>query len=216
MSWFVWIFGFAVVLGTSQLARFKGYDDTKVSAILLAGLIGAIGYSFIGRAELADQPYADRTAELAARDPLTLSAGERLALLESLIKSQPDAPQPHFFIGDMMRDQGRDSDAIRAYQSALRRDDRFVPAILGMGDALTRLSGGQISDDAKRMYARAVAIDPTQVRAGFLTGLADWQNGDKAAARARWKTVRDGLSPEDPRLAALNAEIAALEAGVPE
>ena len=77
MSWFVWIFGFVVVLGASQLARFKGYDDTKVSAILLAGLIGAIGYSFIGRAELADQPYADRTAELAARDPLTLSAGER-------------------------------------------------------------------------------------------------------------------------------------------
>lgn len=211
MSWFVWIFGFVMVLGASQLARLKGYDDAKVSAVLLAGLIGAAGYFFIGRAELADQPYSERAAELAARDPLTLNAGERLALLESLIKSQPDAPQPHFFIGDMMRDQGRDSDAVRAYQSALRRDDRFVPAMIGLGDALTRLSGGQINGDAKRIYARAVALDPMQVRAGFLTGLADWQAGDETGARARWKTVRDGIDKDDRRVEMLDAMIAAAE-----
>lgn len=214
MSWIVWIFGFVAVLGASQFARFKKFDDAKVSAVLLAGLIGAVGYFFIGRAELPDQPYVERAAELSARDPLTLSANERLALLESLIKTQPDAPQPHFFIGDMMRAQGRDSDAVRAYQSALRRDDRFVPAMVGLGDALTRLSGGRIGPDAKRIYARAVAIDPTQVQAGFLAGFADWQAGDKTAARARWKTVREGIAPEDPRQKLLDEMIEAAENGL--
>lgn len=198
MSWFVWLFGFFVVLGASQLARWKGADDGKVSAILLAGLIASIGYFFVGRAELPDQPFSKRAAELDSRDPVTWTPGERLARLQGLIKTQPDAPQPHAFIGDMMRAQGRDADAVRAYQSALRRDDRFVPAIVGLGDALTRLARGEISPDIKNLYARAYVLDETQIRAGFITGLADWQAGDRAAARARWASMQQRLSPEDP------------------
>lgn len=215
MSWFVWLFGFFAVLGASQFARFKGADDRKVSVILIAGLIGSIGYSLIGRAGLPEQPFNVRAAEIAARDPTTLSPAETLARLEGLVKAQPDAPQPHFFIGEMMRAQGRDSDAVRAYQSALRRDDRFVPAMVGLGDALLRLADGRISEDAKRIYARALVLDPTQVRAGFLAGLADWQAGDETTARARWKAVREGIAASDPRQQMLDALIAEAENSAP-
>lgn len=211
MSWFVWLFGFFAVLGASQFVRFKGYSDQNVSAVLLAGLLGAIGYFFIGRAELPDQPYSVRSAEIEARDPTTLSPAETLARLETLIKTQPEAPQPHFFIGEMMRGQGRDGDAIRAYQSALRRDDRYVPAIVALGDTLVRQAGGKIGADAKRIYARALVLDPTQVRSGFLAGLSDWQEGDKATARARWSAIREGIAPDDPRQQMLDALIAEAE-----
>ncbi len=216
MSWIVWSFGFFAILGASQLARFKGAGDTKVSAILLVGLIGAFGYFFIGRAELPGQPYKDRVAEIAQRDPTTLSPAETLARLEGLVKEQPDAPQPHFFIGEMMRAQGRDGDAIRAYQSALRRDDRYVPAMVALGDAMVRLSDGKIDDAAKQIYSRAVILDPAQVRAGFLAGLADWQIGNDKIARARWKAVREGVAPEDPRREMLDALVAQVEEQVSE
>lgn len=211
MSWIVWLFGFFVVLGASQLARLKGYDDNKVSAILLAGLIGAIGYFFMGRAELPDQPFHVRAAEIEARDPTSLGPAETLTRLERLIQTQPDAPEPHFFIGEMMRAQGRDTDAVRAYQSALRRNDRFVPAMVSLGDTLVRLSGGAISEQAESVYARAVALDPSQVRAGFMAGLADWQAGDKATARARWSAVREGVPATDSRQQMLDALIAEAE-----
>ena len=211
MSWFVWSFGFASILGASQLARFRGLGDGKVSAILLAGLIGAIGYFFIGRAELPDQPFYERSAEIAKRDPTTLNPAETLARLEGLVKEQPDAAQPHFFIGEMMRAQGRDSDAVRAYQSALRRDDRFVPAMIALGDALVRLSGGRIDESAKQVYSRALILDPTQVRAGFLVGLADWQAGDKGTARARWQAVGEGVEANTPQREMLNALIAQID-----
>jgi len=214
MSWFVWLFGFFAVLGASQFARFKGYSDQKVSAVLLAGLVAAIGYFFIGRAELPDQPFSVRAAEIEARDPTTLSPAETLARLETLVKAQPEAPQPHFFIGEMMRAQGRDGDAVRAYQSALRRDDRFVPAIVALGDTLVRQAGGKIGDDAKRMYARALVLDPTQVRSGFLAGLSDWQAGDKVTARARWSAVREGIAQDDPRQQMLDALIAEVDGDV--
>lgn len=211
MSWFVWSFGFAIILAASQLARFRGLGDGKVSAILLAGLIGAIGYFFVGRAELPDQPFYERSAEIAKRDPTTLNPAETLARLEGLVKEQPDAAQPHFFIGEMMRAQGRDSDAVRAYQSALRRDDRFVPAMIALGDAIVRLSGGKIDDSAKQVYSRALILDPTQVRAGFLVGLADWQVGDKNTARARWQAVSEGVEANTPQREMLNALIAQID-----
>lgn len=211
MSWFVWSFGFFAILGASQFARFKGVGDGKVSAILLVGLIGAVGYFFVGRAELPGQPYEARVAEIAQRDPTTLSPAETLARLEGLVKEQPDAPQPHFFIGEMMRAQGRDSDAIRAYQSALRRDDRYVPAMIALGDAMVRLSDGRIDESAKQIYSRAVILDPSQVRAGFLAGLADWQIGNENIARTRWQAVREGVAPEDPRREMLDALVAGVE-----
>ena len=150
-------------------------------------------------------------AEIAQRDPTTLSPAETLARLEGLVKEQPDAPQPHFFIGEMMRAQGRDSDAIRAYQSALRRDDRYVPAMIALGDAMVRLSDGRIDESAKQIYSRAVILDPAQVRAGFLAGLADWQICNENIARTRWQAVREGVAPEDPRREMLDALVAGVE-----
>lgn len=212
MIWLVWIFGFSCIIGASQFARRMGYGDNTVIAILLAGLLASIGYVFVGRAGLPDQPYSDRIAELKDRDALSLSPAETLARLETLVKEQPDDPQPHFFIGEMLSGQGRDQDAVRAYQSALRRDDRFVPAMVALADTLTRISDGEVGADAKRIYERALVLDPTQVRAGFLVGLADFQAGDTVAARARWQTVRAGLEGNDPRHQMLDALINEAEA----
>lgn len=213
MTWIVWISSLLVILAASQLARFRGQGDGAVVGVLLAGLVVSVCYFFVGRAGLEDQPYNARAAELAERDATTLTTAETLARLETLIRTRPEDAQPHFFIGEILRAQGRDQDAVRAYQSALRRDDRYVEAMLALADALTRLAGGTIGVDAQRIYARALVLDPTQVRAGFLVGYADWQAGDRQAARARWETVRAGMPPDDPRQAALAQLIAGIEAG---
>lgn len=212
MSWVVSMLLFLFILGASQLARWTGRGDRAVIAILLAGLIASVGYFFIGRPSLPDRPYSQRAAELAERDPKTLTPSETLARLELLVRQQPDNAQPHYFIAELLRGQGRDDDAVRAYQSALRRDDRHVPAMIGLADALTRLAGGKVGADAQRIYARALVLDPTQVRAGFLIGYADWQTGDATAARARWETVRAGLAENDPGRDVLAALIARAEA----
>lgn len=129
MIFVVWFFGLAAILGSSMLARRAGMGDRAVIAILLAGFVATIAYIFVGNAGLPDQPYSGRLADLQARDPTQLSPAETLARLESLVREQPEDPQPHFFIGEMMRAQGRDADAVRAYQSALRRDPAYNPEI---------------------------------------------------------------------------------------
>lgn len=189
MIWLVWAFGFFSVLGASQIARAKGRGDRAVIAILLGGFLASLGYLFIGRAGLPDQPYQARIADLEEIPPEQRSRAEVLAQFESLIREQPDNPRPHFVIGEMMAGQGRDDDAIRAFQSALRRDERFVPAMLGMADAITRSADGRVGPQARRIYERALTIDPTQLHAGFMFGVGAWQDGDDEAAQLVW----DGL-----------------------
>ncbi|MEL6324541.1 MAG: hypothetical protein AAFQ84_09970 [Pseudomonadota bacterium] len=211
MTFLVWVFALAAILVSARLVRRAGLGDRAVIAVLLGGLLATIGYIFVGTPALPDQPYSKRLEEIASRDATRLTPAETLARLEQLVRDQPDDPQPHFFIGEVMKSQGRDSDAVRAYQSALRRDSNYVPALVALADALTRLSDGIVQDTAKQIYARAVAIDRSQVRAGFMAGLSDWQAGDATLARARWENLRQSLAETDPNRQMLEALIARAE-----
>lgn len=179
--------------------------DGIIAGICLAIAIGA--YAIIGEPFRPDQPMSARQAELAAKAPADMTPAETLARLEQLTIDRPDDPQPHAFIGNLLRAQGRDADAVRAYQSSLRRDDRFVPALLGLADAYVRLESGAVGGRAQQLYDRAYQLDASQTRAGFMAGLADWQAGAEAAATAKWNTVRAGVAADDPRRAMVDAWI---------
>jgi len=213
MIWFVWFFGFFAVLGASQAARAMGRGDRAVIAILLGGFVASLGYLVIGRAGLPDQPYKARIANLETVPPEQRTRAEVLAQFENLIREQPDNPRPHFVIGEMMAGQGRDADAIRAFQSALRRDEQFVPAMIGMADAMTRSAGGVIDPQAKRIYRQAVSLDPMQVHAGFMLGVANWQEGDDAAAQLTWDGLWVRLEGNLDAREALSARVSALTGG---
>lgn len=184
-------------------------DLAVAGLVLLAALIG---YAALGRPFMADEPYSKRMAELAARDPMTMTAPETLARLETMSRENPDAAEPHFFIGEVMRAQGRDEDAVRAYRSALRRDDAFVPALAAFGDSMVRLEGGEIGEAARSAYLRAFEVDQTQTRAGFMAGLGSLHAGDEASAERIWADVRLALSANPDALAQLEGWIAAANA----
>ena len=185
---------------------------------ILAGLavIGAgTGYGLVGSPGMADRPLSVRDAELAARDPGEMTADEAVARLESLVQSRPTDPQPHFFLGELLAGQGRLDDAVRHYQSALRRDGEFVPAMIGLADSYVQLSEGRVGEDARAIYARAWRLEPGQLRAGFMIGLADWQGGNRARARQTWKQVGEGLAPDSQQAAMFAAWVSAAESSEP-
>lgn len=171
---------------------------TRSDGLVLAicGLFALGGYMLMGRPFEPDRPYRTRIAEIAAKHPEDMTRAETLARLESLTQEQPDAAEPHFFIGELLRSEGRDDEAVRAYQSALRRDDGYVPAYIALADVLTRLEDGLISVQTQALYWRAYQIDETQLRAGFLAGLSDWQAGKMQEARARWSAIASRAGPQ--------------------
>ncbi len=188
---------------------------SRTNAIILGVCVfaGAAGYALIGQPGMADQPMSSRQAALMEKirnDPQSLSPAETLSRLEQAIKDQPDAPEPHFFIGEMLRAQGRPEDALRAYQSSLRRNPDFVPALVSLGDVLVELSGGAVSPDATRLFGRAYELDETQVRAGMFAAMGAAQAGDQEKAEQAMRYIYSRLPEDDPRRERFRAMIEAI------
>jgi cytochrome c-type biogenesis protein CcmH/NrfG len=175
--------------------------------------VGVAGYVLVGKPGAGDQPMSLRQAALAqkvATDPQSLSPAELLSRLEQAAKDQPDAPEPHFFIAEMLRAQGRPQDALRAYQSALRRSSDHVPALVALSDVLVELSGGAVGPDATRLYARAYELDDTQVRAGMFAAMGAAQAGDQEKAEQAMRYIYARLPEDDPRRERFRAMIEAI------
>lgn len=181
--------------------------------------LGAGGYLLIGRPGMADQPMAERQAALAEKvrlDPQSLTEGEMLSRLEQAVIDNPEDPQPHYFIGEMLRTQGRVEDSVRAYQSALRRDQEFVPALISLADVLTQLADGMIGPDATRLYARAYELDESQVSAGMRAAMGAAQAGDQEKAEQAMRYIYSRLPEDDPRRERFRPMIEAIGQEAPE
>lgn len=192
-----------------------------LNLIILGGCLalGVGGYMLIGKPGMADQPMAARQAALAEKvrtDPQSLTEGEMLSRLEQAVIDKPDDPQPHYFIGEMLRTQGRAEDAVRAYQSALRRDQDFVPALIGLADVLTQLADGVIGPDATRLYARAYQLDESQVSAGMRAAMGAAQAGDQEKAEQAMRYIYSRLPEDDPRRERFRPMIEAIGQGAEE
>lgn len=180
----------------------------------LAVMIGGAGYLYMGSPGQPDLPFSEREARIADKAPEDLTPAETLTRLERLTRTRPDDPEPHYFIGRLLASQGRDEEAMRAFQSALRRDGGFAPALMALADSYVRLSGGEVGPEARRIYREAYEGAPEDLRAGFMVGLSLWQSGERDAARAMWEDVSATVPPESPRAAMLSAWIeAATETG---
>jgi cytochrome c-type biogenesis protein CcmH/NrfG len=171
-----------------------------ILALCLAVAIG--GYLLVGKPGMGDLPMKDRQAGLMEKirtDPAALTQAETLSRLEATVKERPEDPQPHYFIGEILRAQGRTSDAARAYQSALRRDNEFMPALLALADALVELNNGAVSPEATRLFAKAYELDETQVRAGMWAAMGASQAGDQEKAEQAMRYIYSRLPEDDPR-----------------
>lgn len=175
-----------------------------LNLIIIGGclVLGAAGYFVTGKPGMADQPMAERQLALAEKvrlDPGSLTEAEMLSRLEQAVVDNPEDPQPHFFIGEILRTQGRADDAVRAYQSALRRDQDFVPALVGLADMVTFLSEGAIGPQATQLYARAYQLDETQVSAGMRAAMGAAQAGEQEKAEQAMRYIFSRLPEGDPR-----------------
>ena len=186
-------------------------NRTTIIALAVSVAIAAGLYLAKGEPLLSEQPYADREAEIAARDATELSPPEMLARLQMAAREQPEAPEPQYFIGVLLRSEGREEDAIRAFQSALRRDDEHVPSLIALADVIMMRDGGVVTDPAAQLYGRAWNLDRSQNRAGLLAALPAYEAGEIDKAETHWALVREGMAPDDPLFGMLEAFKASID-----
>jgi cytochrome c-type biogenesis protein CcmH len=181
--------------------RAGGGARTAFPALASCGLVALAtlgAYLLTGRPELPDAPYQARLAALADRDPTSYTLDEALAVLHDAADRNPRDPLPHFYMGELLLNQGRAQEAARAFDSALRRDPELVDAMLGLGRALVASEQGRVSPEALAIFQQATQLteDPAP---WIYQAMAAMERNDEAESRRLWGEALTRMPADDPR-----------------
>lgn len=160
-------------------------------AIGIAGVVAlaATGlYALLGRPYLAAIPdVQNRPAEAAANT--SGADGEVSAMivqLEARMRETPNDPEGWRMLGWSYLATGRPSDAAAAYKRAVALAPNNADYRSSEGEALVRVSGGQVTPSALESFRAALRDDPGDPRAKYYLALYRDQTGDHNGAMAEW------------------------------
>jgi cytochrome c-type biogenesis protein CcmH/NrfG len=200
----IWIVAVAVVIvigGTWLVAK-----SLRTRAVVFLAAVAAVGgYALLGHPSKSDQPLSNRVEGLeqeAKATPEKLTADQVMAIAERRSKQQPADPQPHYIMGIVLKSAGKPNEAVLAFESALRRDPNFTPALVSLADLLFE-SSGEVAPDVQKLYQQALTLAPDDLRLGYMSGLGEWQAGHEAEARARWTALEARTPAGDTTLKTL-------------
>ncbi|MBU6372794.1 MAG: tetratricopeptide repeat protein [Alphaproteobacteria bacterium] len=183
--------------------RRAGLVAAAVAAVATIGL-----YAATGKPNLPDQPYKSRLDALKQTDPTRMSPEQIMAVLAERARQDPRDPRPHIFTGQILAELGRDQEAARAYEAALRRDPMNPEALLGLGRVAVSIQAGAITPEALSLFQAAAMSAPNDPTPWLYQALAATQERRWADALKLWPEVEKRLAPDDPRHAMVASMIA--------
>jgi cytochrome c-type biogenesis protein CcmH len=93
---------------------------------------------------------------------------------------------------------GRYDDAVRAWRNSIRYNGETATRRSDLGEAMAAAAGGVVTSEAKAELERAIALDPNEVKARYLVGLAAEQDGRKADAADIWRGMLANAPADAP------------------
>jgi cytochrome c-type biogenesis protein CcmH len=118
--------------------------------------------------------------------------------VEAHLAHDPNDGQGWQVIAPVYFHLGRFDDAVVAWRKSITLNGDSVARQTGLGESLVGAANGVVTDEAKAAFQSAVATDPLDVKARYFLGLADEQDGDRAAAAAKWHALLDAAPPDAP------------------
>jgi len=164
----------------------KGVGRTALAVtVVVVCLIVGIGLSGCGAVKGKRLPETKNSADALAAGDAALARGDRNEagrLYLTALKNGADAATVHTRLGDLYLGSGVAVDKARSeYETALRANAKFAPAMQGLGFALY-LGGAQTQ--AAAMLQKALERDPGLSRAAALLGTIENRQGHPDAALA--------------------------------
>ncbi len=172
----------AIVLAVTRFPK-------KLWTIPATGLmLGAAGYAWQGSPTLAGHPVSaeNRKGEV---DP------DEVSMREAMF-GRFNYEWNVFMQADGMIRAGSPAYAVAAMQIAVTRAPQDAPMWVGLGLALAKHDGNQISPAAKLAFEKALKLAPTHPGPSYFYGLALVRAGQFAEARPYWAKAVE-LAPAD-------------------
>lgn len=150
-------------------------------AALLVIPAAAVGlYWYVGSPEIPGAPLAARLASPPDRNDVAILVRR----VEEHLAKNPNDGKGYEVLAPIYMRMGRPQDAARAYAQALRIMGPDAQLQSALGEALVVADNGIVSADAQQAFKAALALDPTEPRAQFYSGVAAEQDGRSKDASA--------------------------------
>jgi tetratricopeptide (TPR) repeat protein len=116
---------------------------------------------------------------------------EALVIVKQALGIEPESPEAHGVLGDILRDSGQVDGAIAEYRNALKRNPDLGFLHAGLGIALGKKG---LADQSIESFRKALELDPTDAETNSNLGLALAHKGKPDDAIASYKKALE-LNP---------------------
>lgn len=177
--------------------------------LLVAGI-----YSHLGSSQAIDAPSAALAP--AGSEEVTAEQVEKLVkTLAERMEAKPDDVQGWTLLARTYAAMQRFPDADKAYARATALAPQDAQLLIDHADVLAMLQGQRLAGEPARMIAKALELDPKNVKGLALAGGVAYEAGDNAQAIRYWKQARE-LTPAGSEFADnLDKGIAQVQAATP-
>ena len=189
-------------------------------------LSSAAFYTGVGAGGLPDEPLAARQAALSAQ-PAQVAAnisgedagvatgapgGEDIETLvgdaEKRLQDNPGDGKGWDVLAPIYLRMDRAADAANAFRKAIALLGPTASREGGLGEALTQMADGEVTDEAKAAFERSLKINADYLPSHFFLALDRSQEGDDAGAETAWSKLIAMSPPNAPWLQIANAALA--------
>jgi len=175
-----------------------------VIALIALLLVPAGLYAALGSPSIPDQPAYARTTMPPDHASIAALIGQ---VEQHLAKDPNDGPGWQVIAPVYMR-LGRYDDAVAAFRKSLALNGETATRDSDLGEALVAAGNGIVTDEAKKQFQHAVALDAHDPKAGYFLGLADEQDGNRDAAAAKWRALLKNAPANAPWLGFVRQSLA--------
>jgi cytochrome c-type biogenesis protein CcmH len=123
-----------------------------------------------------------------------------VARLAARLKENPEDAEGWAMLGRSYAVLGRFPESAEAYARAAERTPRDAQLLTDWADALAMAQGRSLEGEPEKLLARALAIDPSNVKALMLAGTAAFNRKDYRGAVRLWERILSAV-PSDSEIA---------------
>ena len=174
---------------------------TIIGICLFVALLSVGFYFYLGD--------ANRIAERNAEKPMTQESVEKMvAEFAAKMEKEPDNLKGWAMLARSYRILGRNAEAAKAYARAGSFVDSDPQLLADYADVLAANADGNFAGKPQQLINKALALDPNNLLALWLSGTAAFNAQNYKAAVQSWEKLAKQLPPDTDETRAITASIA--------
>jgi cytochrome c-type biogenesis protein CcmH len=182
-----------------------------VAAVVLLPTVALALYLTVGSPQLPSQPLEARLPAAHQNTSITSLVSQ----VEAHLERNPNDARGYEVLAPVYLRLGRFDDAVSARRKLLALSGESAERRSDLGEALVAAANGVVTAEAKTAFERALALDPTHLKARFFIGLAAEQDGDRTGAAATWRGMLEGAPGDAPWLPLVREALSRVGGGPP-